>query len=134
MRAALPLLRIASDSPGTDARQAQRPALFGINAASSGKVPTGLPQASPASIVNVWPDTPEARSDDRNKMPWAISAGDRDRRPSAGESKCAGPLPKVATRGERTLPGATALTRMPYGAHSTAIVSVRAMIPAFAAP
>jgi hypothetical protein len=38
------------------------------------------------------------------------------------------------TRGVRTLPGPIALTRMPWRAHSTAMVSVIALTPAFAAP
>src|SRR5438034_8425448 len=89
------------------------------------------------STVSVAPLMYAANGDERNVVAQPISRG-CPTRPAGERSSSAEPRPGTAlmfavssTCG--TKPGTTQLTRMPYGAHSTASVSVRFFTPALAA-
>src|ERR1700677_1963019 len=90
----------------------------------------------PMSTTRLWPVTPLDRSDVKNKAAVAISRGaTRPRLPVFGyTSKTSVVLRWLNTRGVGTFPGRMLLARMPYSAHSAAIVRVSAVTPAFAAP
>ena len=80
--------------------------------------------------------TYDARGDAKNSTALAMSSGIALRPSGMGDGpRAASPeSSRLLTAGVSTLPGATALTRMPWGPYSTASDLVRLTSPAFAAP
>ena len=79
----------------------------------------------------------EAASEQRNTAAAATSSGDPNRPIGMSDSirsPVAGSSRSLDVMSVSIQPGASAFTRTPFGAHSTAVVFVRLIIAAFAAP